>query len=129
QTSDEGVKDAGAISGLTVSRLVTAIFFLFIGLAAATILAIAIALAISRAITRPLSQSVAFAQTVANGDFTVELHITQKDEIGALAEALRGMSLKLRTAIATVQKNAAAVAASSDQIFTNAQKLSEGAQS
>jgi methyl-accepting chemotaxis protein len=39
------------------------------------------------------------------------------------------MSLKLRTAIATVQKNAAAVAASSDQIFTNAQKLSEGAQS
>jgi methyl-accepting chemotaxis protein len=129
QTSDAGVKDAGSIAGLTVARLVTANIFLIVGLAAAVFLGIGIALSITRAITRPLSQSVAFAQTVASGDFTVELHITQKDEIGALADALRGMSLKLKTAIATVQKNAAAVADSSDQIYGNAQKLSEGAQS
>jgi methyl-accepting chemotaxis protein len=129
QTSDAGVKDAGAIAGLTVARLVTANIFLIVGLAAAVLLGIGIALSITRAITRPLSQSVAFAQTVASGDFTVELHISQKDEIGALAEALNGMSLKLKTAIATVQKNAAAVSESSDQIFSNAQKLSEGAQS
>ena len=57
------------------------------------------------------------------------MNISQKDEIGALAEALDLMSHKLKTAIATVQKNASAVAESSDQIFTNAQKLSEGAQS
>ncbi len=129
QTSEEGVKDAGVISGLTVARLVAANLFLMVGLAAAMILAIGIALSISRAITRPLSKSVAFARTVADGDFTVDLDISQKDEIGSLASALRGMSLRLKTAIATVQKNAAAVADSSDQIFTNAQKLSEGAQS
>jgi methyl-accepting chemotaxis protein len=129
QTSEEGVKDAGAIAGLTASRLVTANIFLFIGLAAAVLLGIAIALSITRAITGPLSQSVVFAQTVASGDFTVKMRISQRDEIGALAEALDGMSHKLRTAISTVQKNAAAVAESSDQIFTNAQKLSEGAQS
>jgi methyl-accepting chemotaxis protein len=129
QTSEEGVKDAGAIAGLTASRLVTSNIFLFIGLAAAVLLAIAIALSITRAITGPLSKSVAFAQTVAAGNFTVKLDISQRDEIGVLAEALEGMSLKLKTAIATVQKNAAAVAESSDQIFTNAQKLSEGAQS
>jgi methyl-accepting chemotaxis protein len=129
QTSEEGVKDAGAIAGLTASRLVTSNIFLFIGLAAAVLLAIAIAMSITRAITGPLSKSVAFAQTVASGNFTVNLDISQRDEIGALAKALEGMSLKLKTAIATVQKNAAAVAESSDQIFTNAQKLSEGAQS
>ena len=129
QTSVEGVKDAGAIAGLTVSRLVTANILLFIGLAAAVLLGIVIALSITRAITGQLSRSVAFAQTVASGNFTVKLNISQKDEIGILAEALDGMSLKLKTAIATVQKNAAAVAESSDQIFTNAQKLSEGAQS
>jgi methyl-accepting chemotaxis protein len=129
QTSDEGVKDAGTIAGLTASRLVTANLFLFAGLAAAILLAIAIALSITRSITKPLSLSVAFAQTVAGGDFTARLNIRQKDEIGALAEALTGMSLKLRTAIATVQKNAGAVADSSDQIFASAQKLSEGAQS
>jgi len=129
QTSDEGVKDAGAIAGLTVARLVTANILLFVGVAAAMLLAIAIALSITRSITRPLSKSLAFAQTVAEGDFTVQLDITQKDEIGALADALRGMSLRLKTAIATVQKNAGAVAGSSDQIFASAQKLSEGAQS
>ena len=129
QTSDEGVKDAGTISGVTVSRLVTANLFLVVGLAAAMLLAVGIALSITRAITRPLSKSVAFAQTVSNGDFTMNLDIFQKDEIGSLAEALRGMSLRLKTAIATVQRNAAAVADSSDQIFTSAQKLSEGAQS
>jgi methyl-accepting chemotaxis protein len=129
QTSQEGVKDAGAISGLTVSRLVTANIFLMIGLGAAIFLAIAIAFSITRSITGPLSKSVAFAQTVASGNFTVQLDIFQKDEIGVLAEALKGMSLKLKTAIATVQKNAAAVADSSDQIFASAQKLSEGAQS
>jgi methyl-accepting chemotaxis protein len=129
QTSDEGVKDAGTIAGLTASRLVTANLFLFAGLAAAIVLAIAIALSITRSITKPLSLSVAFAQTVAGGDFTARLNIRQQDEIGALAEALTGMSLKLKTAIATVQKNAGAVADSSDQIFASAQKLSEGAQS
>ena len=129
QISEEGVKDAGGIAGLTASRLVSSNILLFIGLAAAVLLGITIALSITRAITGPLSQSVAFAQTVASGNFTVKLDISQKDEIGVLAEALEGMSLKLRTAIATVQKNAAAVAESSDQIFTNAQKLAEGAQS
>ena len=129
QTSDEGVKDASAISRLTDSRLVTANLFLLIGMAAAMLLAIGIAMSITRSITRPLSKSVAFAQTVSDGDFTVNLDIFQKDEIGSLADALRVMSQRLRTAIATVQRNAAAVADSSDQIFTNAQKLSEGAQS
>ncbi len=129
QTWEEGVKDAGAIAGLTASRLVTSNIFLFIGLAASMLLAIAIALSITRAITGPLSKSVAFARTVASGNFTMQLDISQRDEIGTLAKALEGMSLKLKTAIATVQKNAAAVAESSDQIFTNAQKLSEGAQS
>ena len=129
QTSEEGVKDAGAISGLTVTRLVTANVFLLAGLAAAILLAIVIALSITRAITKPLSKSVAFARTVADGDFTQDLDVSQKDEIGSLADALRSMSLRLKTAISTVQKNAAAVADSSDQIFTNAQKLSEGAQS
>ena len=107
----------------------TANIFLLPGLGAAILLAIAIALSITRAITKPLSMSVAFARGVADGDFTQDLDISQKDEIGSLAEALRSMSLRLKTAIATVQKNAAAVADSSEQITTSAQKLAEGAQS
>ena len=56
----------------------------------------------------PLTRGVAFAQTVASGDFTQELQIDQRDEIGMLAHALNGMSLKLSEMIATVQQNARA---------------------
>ena len=129
QTEDGGMKDARSITSLTVSRIVTADIFLFVGLAAAVLLGVAVALSISRAITRPLRRTLAFAQTVAGGDFSASLGISQKDEVGALAEALNGMTLKLRTAIATVQKNATAVARSSDQISSSAVRLSDGAQS
>jgi methyl-accepting chemotaxis protein len=129
QTSAEGMKDARSITSLAVSRIVVADIFLFAGLAAAVLLGIVVALSISRAITRPLTRTLSFAQTVAAGDFTASLDITQKDEVGALAGALNAMALKLRTAISTVQKNAAAVAESSDQLSSSAQRLSEGAQS
>ena len=129
QTSEEGMKDAAAISGLAVSRVVTADFMLFVGLAAAVLLGIGVAFSITRAITRPLSRAVAFAQTVASGDFTASLAISQKDEIGALAGALNSMTGTLKNAIATVQRNAAAVSESSGQIYSSAQRLSEGAQS
>src|SRR5208337_3248763 len=84
---------------------------------------------ISRSITRPLSKGVAFAQLVASGDFTHQLDIRQKDEVGVLATALNGMSTKLRDMVAVVQGNAEQVASSSEQITASAQKLAEGAQS
>lgn len=129
QTSDDGLKDARTITGISVSRILTADLMLVVGLAAAVLLGIAVALSITRAIARPLSKAVAFAETVASGDFTAGLDISQKDEVGSLAAALNGMSVTLKSAIATVQKNAAAVSESSGQIYANAQKLSEGAQS
>jgi len=128
QTSDEGIKDARTITSIAVSRILTADLMLLVGLAAAVLLGIAVALAITRTIARPLSRAVAFAQTVASGDFAVSLDISQKDEVGLLASALNAMSAKLKAAIATVQKNAAAVSESSGQINANAQKLAEGAQ-
>ncbi|MGA2614535.1 MAG: methyl-accepting chemotaxis protein [Spirochaetia bacterium] len=129
QTSQEGMKDASTIVGVAVSRIWAADIMLFVGLAAAVLLGIAVALSITRAITRPLSKAVAFAQTVAGGDFTATLDISQKDEVGSLAAALNGMTVTLKNAISTVQKNAAAVSESSGQIYSSAQKLSEGAQS
>lgn len=83
----------------------------------------------ARSITVPLGKGVAFAQTVAAGDFTHELNIDQRDEIGVLAQALNGMSKKLADMVGTIQENAEQLAASSEQISSSAQKLSEGAQS
>jgi methyl-accepting chemotaxis protein len=84
---------------------------------------------ISRSITKPLSKGVAFAQLVASGDFTEQLDINQKDEVGTLAESLNRMSLKLRKMVETVQESAEQVASSTEEITASAQKLAEGAQS
>jgi len=97
--------------------------------AAALLISFVLYLLFARSITVPLAKAVAFAQTVASGDFTRQLPIRQRDEVGALAEALNGMSVKLSEMVAVVQQNATELAASSSQISGSAQKLSEGAQS
>jgi methyl-accepting chemotaxis protein len=83
----------------------------------------------SRSITGALRQGVAFAQTVASGNFALTLDSNRSDEIGALASALNGMSGKLSDIVVVVRQNAEQLAASSEQISASAQKLSEGAQS
>jgi methyl-accepting chemotaxis protein len=128
QSSQEGLKDAAAITTVTISRLITAALVLVIGLGAALLIGIAVAVAITRAITRPLSKGVAFAEVVAEGDLTQQLEIRQHDEVGALVNSLNVMAHKLKTMLGSVQESAALVAASSEQISTSAQKLSEGAQ-
>lgn len=90
--------------------------------------AMVIAFLISRSISRPLSKGVIFAQVVAGGDFTQRLDVRQKDEVGALAQALNGMSAKLKEMVEHVQENALQVASSSEEISASAMKLSEGAQ-
>jgi methyl-accepting chemotaxis protein len=82
----------------------------------------------ARSISVPLFKAVAFAQTVASGDFTHQLPIKGRDEVGALAEALNGMCVKLSEILAVVQQDAEELAASSSQISGSASKLSEGAQ-
>ncbi len=96
---------------------------------AAILVAWLVYLLFSRSITKPLAKGVAFAQLVASGDFTQQLDIHQKDEVGNLAEALNGMSAKLQDLVATIQENAEQVAASSEEISASAQKLAEGSQS
>jgi methyl-accepting chemotaxis protein len=97
--------------------------------AVALVLALFVYLLFSRSITKPLARGVAFAQVVAGGDFTQNLDIHQKDEIGVLANALNAMSAKLHDTVATIQESAEQVAASSEQISASAQSLAEGTQS
>ena len=97
--------------------------------AAALVLSFVLYLLFARSITVPLSKAVAFAQTVASGDFTRQLPIRGRNEVGELAEALNGMSVKLSQMVAVVQQDAEELAASSSQISGSALKLSEGAQS
>ncbi|MCP4105573.1 MAG: HAMP domain-containing protein [Desulfobacteraceae bacterium] len=57
----------------------------------AVIAGIAFAFIITLAVTRPISKIVRIANEIADGELRREIDIRQKDEIGGLADALRGV--------------------------------------
>lgn len=50
--------------------------------------------------TRPLRQAVVEANAVAQGDLTMDLEVTSKDEVGQLMQALKDMNVSLNSIIA-----------------------------
>jgi len=97
--------------------------------ASALAAALVIALLLARSITGPLIKGVEFAQTVAAGDFTRQLDIHRRDEVGTLADALNTMAMKLKETVAAIRGSAQMVAASSAEISVSASSLSNASQS
>lgn len=93
----------------------------------AVILGILIAFIITRAIAKPLSKSVNFADSIANGDLTVNLDIDQEDEVGKLAKALQMMVFKLKDIVNNVMSGADNIASASQQMSSTSQEMSQGA--
>ncbi len=63
--------------------------------AIAIIFGITIGIFLTRAITGPVRKTAAFAETMANGDFTKKLDVNQADEIGIMAASLNTMVSQL----------------------------------
>ena len=81
---------------------------------------------ISRSITLPLKSAVDIAATVANGDLTTQFAAQQdKDEIGDLMMALRGMNDALRSVVSQVQIGTTTIATASNQIASGNMDLSQ----
>jgi methyl-accepting chemotaxis protein len=93
------------------------------------LLSIFLGLVVSRMISVPLRKSLEFSEAIAAGDLTQKIDLNRRDEIGMLMKSFNVMSAKLRGIVGAVQTNAEQVAASSKEISTSAQRLSEGAQS
>ncbi len=98
-----------------------------IGMTIGVILALILGILLTRAITHPIFASVAFADAMAKGDFTANLDIDQKDEIGIQAKALNNMIDKLRSTIQEVQSGAENVASGSQEMSSSSEQLSQGA--
>jgi len=61
----------------------------------------------NRAIVRPLGASIRLARAVGAGDLSQEIEVRSNDEIGELAETLRGMSASMNTVTRLAQEVAA----------------------
>ena len=114
--ADEAESDLGAASTVLV-----------VGLLAALALGVAVAAFLTRGITGPVRKGVDFASAMAKGDFTKDLDIDQRDEIGNLAAALNTMLHKLREVVSEVQSAGENVASGSQELSASSENLSQGA--
>ncbi|MBF0152848.1 MAG: methyl-accepting chemotaxis protein [Magnetococcales bacterium] len=122
--ADEAIKDQrGKMRGVISS----ANTMIASGGILAIVLGLIVAFVITNAIVSALLKGVAFARSIAEGDLTATIDLRQKDEVGQLAEAMRGMLEKLREVVNDVRNASDHVAAGSNELSDGAQNLSQGA--
>jgi methyl-accepting chemotaxis protein len=90
------------------------------------IFSLIVGIVLTKMITGPILKGVGFAESMAGGDFTRQLDIDQKDEIGILANALNSMVVKLRGIVGEVQSAGDNVASGSEELSSTAEQLSQG---
>jgi len=75
-------------------------------------------------ITRPLTQAIGIAKTVAAGDLRTEVQVKSKDEVGELLEALRQMNENLSGIVGRVRAGTDTIADASAEIASGNLDLS-----
>jgi len=99
------------------------------GIIIGIIIAIALGIFITRMVTTGINRGVKIAETIADGDLTVNIErefIERKDEIGQLANAMQSMAEKLREVIGSVVSGSNNIAAASQQMSSTSQEMSQG---
>ncbi|MBN2692830.1 MAG: MCP four helix bundle domain-containing protein [Burkholderiaceae bacterium] len=91
----------------------------------AALIAIALTLWITRSITRPLNQAVTVAQRVAEGDLSVQVGPTSRDETGQLLAALGEMVRRLTSTISSVRSSAEQLLSASSQVSATSQSIAQ----
>lgn len=111
------------------TSLATSAGWVMLGLAAGgALLAFVLGIVVSRLITVPIKQLSDDAQKVANGDLTVQVNSTTRDEIGMLTDSFRSMTESLRSTIRQVADTAVTVSTAANQLQTTAEQIATGAE-
>jgi methyl-accepting chemotaxis protein len=92
------------------------------------VLGLALSFTIARAITGPLNQAVTVLKQVAEGDLTARLNVTNRDEVGQMADSLNQAVDSMQEALSEVRSVADNVASASQQLAAASQQISTGAQ-
>lgn len=92
---------------------------------AAVLLAILAGVFVTISITRPLRVAVDAAGRMAEGDMTIELDTSARDETGQMLAALQDMVVRLTTTIREVRAASDNLASASEEVSTTSQNLSQ----
>jgi methyl-accepting chemotaxis protein len=94
----------------------------------AIVLGLLISFAITKGVLRPIVKSLDFTRMMAEGDFSTNLDIDQKDEMGDLAKALNEMLQKVNAMIREIAGGVDTVSSSSTELSSVSDHLAENAQ-
>ena len=110
------------ISRISLTTLLISFIILVIG--------VAISFAIGKLITRPISYVVDMIKDMAEGegDLTVRLDASSKDEIGELSRWFNKFVEKLRGIIAQIKQSAGQIGSASEQISSASEQLASGSE-
>ena len=93
----------------------------------ALVVSLGTALFMTTGITRPLRAAADGAKRLAQGDMTVRITYTSRDEVGQMMDALREMVSRLAQVVSEIRGSAAALSSASEEVSATAQSLSQGA--
>ena len=82
---------------------------------------------LTRSITGPVNKALNVANRLAEGDLTVRIDTTSKDETGQMLLAMGNMIGKLTQVVTDVNSGAQALASASEEVSATAQALSQAA--
>ena len=112
----------GEASGKIASQ--TEALILILAVIAAS-LSVMVAYQATRSITRPLTNAVAIAKRVADGDLTSDINITSGDETGQMMDALKHMNDSLVKIVGDVRSGTETINAASSEIASGNFDLSQ----
>ena len=95
--------------------------------AIALLFVIVVSVLITRSITGPLQEAVKVSNRLAEGDLTMEIVATGRDEASMLLIAMQNMVAKLRGIVVEVKSAADNVASGSQELSSSAEEMSQGA--
>lgn len=112
-------------SSQEVRHRIQAASYLLIGLMlTGSLLGMGLAWFIARSITRPLSEAVHIARTVAAGDLTSVVEVNSKDECGQLLQSMQDMNTSLIKIVHHVRSGTELMATASHEIADGNMELS-----
>ncbi|MDC0661468.1 methyl-accepting chemotaxis protein [Marinobacter sp. SS21] len=89
------------------------------------VLGITIGLLLARSITGPLKTAVNAANALSEGDLTMDIQVTSRDETGQLLQAMKNMIAQLRDMILEINHSTAQLASSAEELSNITQQTSE----
>jgi len=88
------------------------------------VLGIGIAMRMSKGIITPIQRAAAVAESIASGDLSNRIDVTQTDEVGLMVASLAKMQTNLATLVASVRQGSEGVATASAEIAQGNNDLS-----